>query len=105
MFTTLTESWSSANLPMYLGIASDLESNPGDVEFDIAYNRGEPALLQRVQVGIQKSQDITSLHFIWLANLDIAPDWFSDAMIDIARSSIGVILDAGVIRQVSSYHA
>lgn len=82
-----------------------LQAQGYTLNYDIAYNENEVWYYQILEVFGQKQREDWSLFYRWLGSLEIAPDWFKEAMESTSQSisSHNYVSDADLQSHIASY--
>lgn len=77
------------------------------VDYAVSYNQNEFWALQLLEVAVQQNIDNWSSFWNFLAGVEIAPDWFQEAMGDVATSfdRFSYVVDGDLQNHVQKYRA
>ena len=106
MFNERADAQDSQLFLQFLVPASSLEpDHPELVSFDLAYNQSEVWYQQLSQVAVQKIQNEFASIWNWLGSIEIAPDWFTEAVLDINRNFVNSINDPDLQSHLVKYRS
>ena len=105
MFTDELDAEDNLAHLQYFGPDTELEDDPDLVFYDLAYNHNEPTFQQLSQVFIQRLQNDYSSFWNWLASIEIAPDWFTQAVLDINKDFVSSINDSDLQGHIQKYRS
>lgn len=89
-------------------VSSTLPTNSTyKISYAISYNRNENGLIQLVQVAAQQNLDNWASFWNYLSGIEIAPDWFKNAMKDIETKvdAFSYVIDADLQTHVQKYRS
>ncbi|WED23234.1 KTSC domain-containing protein [Vibrio sp. JC009] len=73
------------------------------IDFHLSLNSNEAWYPQLVEVYYHKRSDTWGKFFHYLSGIEVAPDWFQDAVKDIAINAYGSVLDSDLAIHVKEY--
>lgn len=89
-------------------ISSTLPTNSEyKISYAVSYNHNENGILQLVEVAVQQKIDNWSSFWNFLGDIEIAPDWFQNAMKDLATKvdAFNYVIDGDLQTHVQKYRS
>ena len=82
-----------------------MKSGKYTLNFGISYNQNEPWHYQILEVFRQRQLEQWSLFYRWLSGLEIAPNWFQQAMKEatLITDAVNYIFDEDLNNHISNY--
>ena len=105
MFNDCADAQDSQMQLQFLVPADSLETDPQLVLYDLAYNHNEVWYQQLSQVAFQRLQNEFSSVWNWLASIEIAPDWFTEAVLEINMDFVDSINDTDLASHIVKYRS